>query len=85
MTIARSGMLASVARLETHASNIADAALALNRAAPAPGVDGMTAASPTDLAQEVVGVLEASLLFRANLAVFKAADGMMKRLLDIRA
>jgi flagellar basal body rod protein FlgC len=74
MSIAQSGMLAGVARLEASASRIADALAEPESSAP-----------PVDLAGEVVGVLEASLVFKANLAVFKTADEMTKRLLDITA
>jgi flagellar basal body rod protein FlgC len=74
MSIAQSGMLAGVARLEASALKIADAPGAPESSAP-----------PVDLAGEVVGVLEASLLFKANLALFKTADEMAKRMLDITA
>ena len=53
--------------------------------APFADADGMVAAPNVDLAQEAVGILQASVLFKANLAVFKTAHGMTKRLLDISA
>jgi flagellar basal body rod protein FlgC len=43
------------------------------------------AAPNVDLAAEAVDVLAASLAFRANLAVLRAADEMQERLLDIGA
>lgn len=47
--------------------------------------DGIVAAPNVDLAEEAVGILEASLLFRANLAVLETADAMTKRFLDTTA
>ena len=89
MATARSGMLASVARLEASASNIANGVTAgiprPEAAQPAPFVDADGSDRSVDLAQEAVGVLQASLLFKANLAVLKTADAMMRRMLDIRA
>ena len=92
---ARAGMLVSIARLNASASNIANGATAepLPRARAAqPLADGPEGASrvhqPTpnvDLVEEAVGLLEASLLFKANLAVLKTADQMMRRTLDIAA
>jgi flagellar basal-body rod protein FlgC len=46
---------------------------------------GFIAAPRVDLAQEAVGVIEASLAFRANLAVARAADRMLDGVLDLKA
>jgi flagellar basal-body rod protein FlgC len=135
ITIARSGLLASVARLNAGAGNIANAGttgpLPQGQAAPEDGprvyepvdvvlksvggregetgvaasyrlrapsyvlqhdpaapfsdAQGNVAAPNVDLAEEAAGVLDASLLFRANLAVLKRADEMTKSLLDVIA
>jgi flagellar basal-body rod protein FlgC len=53
--------------------------------APYADAEGMVAAPNVDMAQEAVGVLEAAVLFKANLAVLKAADEMTKSLLDTTA
>ena len=53
--------------------------------APFADADGIVAAPKVDLAEEAVGILEASLLFKANLAVLEAADAMTKRMLDTTA
>ena len=47
--------------------------------------EGIVAAPNVDLAEEAVGILEASLLFRANLAVLETADAMTQSLLDTTA
>ena len=92
---ARSGMLASIARLKASASNVANGATAApppQARAAQPLADGLESASRihqpapnVGQAEEAVGRLEASLLFRANLAVLKTADQMMRRMLDITA
>ena len=51
--------------------------------APFADAEGFVAAPNVDLATEAVDVLAASLSFRANLAVFRAADEMAKRTLDM--
>jgi flagellar basal-body rod protein FlgC len=51
--------------------------------APFADAEGFVAAPNVDLAAEAVDVLAASLSFRANLAVFRAADEMAKRTLDM--
>ena len=53
--------------------------------APFADADGLVAAPNVDLAEEAVGLIEASLLLRANLAVLKAADAMTKGMLDTTA
>jgi flagellar basal-body rod protein FlgC len=53
--------------------------------APFADADRIVAAPNVDLAQEAVGVLEASLLFKANLAVLKKADEMTRSVLDATA
>jgi flagellar basal-body rod protein FlgC len=53
--------------------------------APFADSDGIVAAPNVDLAEEAVDVLEASLLFRANLAVFKTAIQMTGSILDATA
>jgi len=136
LSIARSGLLASVARLNAGAANIANGSTTgpLPASAPVPdaaggaprvyqpvevvlrgtggagapaGVSattrprlpayarqydpsapfadakGFVAAPNVDLAAEAVDVLAASLSLRANLAVFRAADEMAKRTLDM--
>jgi flagellar basal-body rod protein FlgC len=141
MSIARSGLLASVARLNAAAGNIANGSttgplppspaselipdapggapqvyqavevvLRSTGSAEAPGgvaatyrprvpsyvrqydpsapfadAEGTVASPNVDLAAEAVDVLAASLAFRANLAVLRAADEMQERLLDIGA
>jgi flagellar basal body rod protein FlgC len=80
---ARSGLLASIARLNAGASKIAGGSTAGARpeiAAPLAG--GARVDQPVDLAEEAVGILEAALLFKANLAVLKTADEMTKTMLD---
>jgi flagellar basal-body rod protein FlgC len=54
-------------------------------AAPFADANGMVAAPNVDLAEEAVDVLEASLLLRANLAVFKTATQMTRSILDATA
>ena len=53
--------------------------------APYASADGFVAAPNVDLAAEAVAVLEASLMFQANLAVLKRADEMAKSLIDTLA
>jgi flagellar basal body rod protein FlgC len=81
--IARSGLLASIARLDASASNIArgNTVPAGPETASQPE-DAPVAYQPVALAEEAVGLLEASLLFRANLAVLKTADAMTRNMLD---
>jgi flagellar basal-body rod protein FlgC len=141
MSIARSGLLASVARLDAAASNIANGGTTgplpatpasqplpaageggpqvyqavdvvvrsvggaevasgvaasyrprlpayvrqYDPAAPDADPDGFVAAPNVDAAAEIVDMLAASLSFRANLAVLRAADEMAKRLVDVSA
>jgi hypothetical protein len=51
----------------------------------APSAEGFVAPPNVDLAAEAVDMLAASLSFRANLAVFRAANEMAKRTLDMSA
>lgn len=53
--------------------------------APFANGDGMVAAPNVDLAREAVGLVEGSLLFKANLAVLRAADAMTRSVLDTKA
>jgi flagellar basal-body rod protein FlgC len=46
---------------------------------------GFVAAPNVDLAQEAVGLLEARLMLRANVAAFTVYDRMLKSLLDLEA
>lgn len=46
---------------------------------------GFVAAPNVDLAQEAVGLVEARLMVRANLATFKVYDQTLKSLLDLEA
>lgn len=59
--------------------------LAYDPSAPFANLQGMVAAPNVDLAAEAVNQMSASLAFRANLAVFKAADKTFKSLLDTLA
>ena len=89
---ARSGMLASIAYINASAANIARGSTSGPPAgtvaeAPdgAPRADKVVAAPNVDLAQDAIGALEASLLFRANLAVFKRAHEMTRNMIDAMA
>ena len=53
--------------------------------APFADADGFVATPKVDLAEEAVGVIEASLAFRANLAVLRRAADMAESLFDRRA
>jgi flagellar basal-body rod protein FlgC len=52
---------------------------------PDANADGYVAAPNVDLASEAVGLVETRLALRANIAVFKVEDQMLKSLLDIQA
>jgi flagellar basal-body rod protein FlgC len=52
---------------------------------PFANADGMIAAPNVDLAGEAIDILEATLLFKANLAVLKASNEMTRRILDTTA
>jgi flagellar basal-body rod protein FlgC len=51
---------------------------------PDANADGYVAAPNVDLATEAVGLAKTRLALRANVAVFKVEDQMLKSLLDIR-
>ena len=80
---ARSGLLASIARRDASASNIASGSTAGAPPGTAAQPEGAPRVyQPADLVEEAVGLLEASLLFRANLTVLKTADEMTRTMLD---
>lgn len=54
-------------------------------AAPFADADGMVAAPDVDPSEEALNVPEALVLFKANLAVIKAADAMTRRMVDTTA
>lgn len=60
-------------------------ALAYDPSAPFANLQGMVAAPNVDLAAEAVSQISASAAFRANLAVFEAANKDFKTLLDTLA
>jgi flagellar basal body rod protein FlgC len=85
---ARSGLLASLDRLNAAAANIANGTTTgpLPESPVQSPLDSANRPArvyqPVDLAEEAVSLLETSLLFRANLAVLKAAHEMMGSVLD---
>ena len=79
---ARSGMLASIARLDATAANISGGITTELHPDTAVQPEAARVYQPVDLAEEAFSLLEASLLFKANLAVFKAADEMTRNMLD---
>jgi flagellar basal-body rod protein FlgC len=59
--------------------------VAFDPSSPMANSDGQIAQPNVDEATQVVGMIQAGFAFRANAAVIKAADGMVKSLLDIVA
>ncbi len=60
-------------------------ALAYDPSAPYANMQGMVATPNVDPAQQTVNQMMASIAYKANIASFKAAQGMMKSLLDATA
>lgn len=60
-------------------------ALAYDPSAPYANMQGMIATPNVDPAQEAVNQMMASVAYKANIDSFKAAQGMMKSLLDAMA
>jgi flagellar basal-body rod protein FlgC len=56
--------------------------LAYDPQAPYANMQGMVATPNVDMASQIVAQIEAVNSFRANLAVYKAASGLYKSLLD---
>lgn len=59
--------------------------LAYDPQAPYANMQGMVATPNVDMASQIVTQIEAANSFRANLAVYKAASGLYKSLLDTLA
>jgi len=57
--------------------------LAYDPQSPYANMQGMIATPNVDMATQIVAQIEAANSFRANLAVYKAASGLYKSLLDI--